>query len=411
MTRSIRLGFAAFAAVGAASVAFPVLADGVPLAAGARGEALRAMGLRAGRVVPVSVASFGAGSAALTIGVELGTEGRPRVGVFDVDPYPLRAPGFRVMASGADGVLHEAAAPAPTAFHGKDRTTGDELWASVVGMQVRGVVYPAGGNGPSVYIQPLEGGAAGEHVVYKPEDVLPIAGECGLDHCPECMLGPVAGLGARGPGCKYVEMIAEADYPFYQLNAGSVGATVQDIEAVMLGVNAIYRNQAGFTSPVRFALKQVTVWTTSAADPYNAYPLVEASSNGILATQATRWFGIASPARDVVHLFTGRDLDGSTVGLAYTPGYCNPGGQASLVQSRFTPILAARYADSAHELGHNFGMVHDAASGYIMYGAINPASPATSFSPASVSTYNSNIAGFTCLSNSYPDVLPDGAQT
>jgi hypothetical protein len=405
------------------SVSTPVLGDGPDVAAGAplrarpQEEMLRSMGLSAGQLVPVAVASAVPGSPSLTIGLELGTQAAPRMAVFDVDPYPLRAPGFRVMASGADGELREVSAPAPSSFHGRDRATGDELWASVIDGKVRGVVYAAGASEPSVYIQPLADwpaavGEPGQHVVYSPHDVLPTGAECGLDHCPGCLLPNAAsGLGVRGPGCKYVELIAEADYPFYQANLNAVGATVQDIETIMLGVNAIYRNQAGWSAPVRFALKQVTVWTTYAADPYSAYPLLEASSSDMLVTEANRWAGIASPARDIIHLFTGRDLDSTTVGLAYTPGMCSVGFNASLVQSRFSTVLAARYQDSAHELGHNFGMVHDAAPGYIMNPSIDSSNPASTFSPTSVAAYNSYIGGFSCLTNSYPDVLPDGATT
>ncbi len=383
-----------------------------------------AMGLRGGRMLDVRVDRAGdakEATPAIVVRFDMMEHGVVRAATFDLDPYPLRAAGFTLLVSGEDGQLREAAAPPPSSFHGRDRATGDEIWASVRDGHVRGVVFAAGGGEALAYVQPVadfpRAGLEGmTHVVYTPADVIASTGECGVDHCPECMVPPsmgqgAAGFGPRGPGCKYVEMVAEADYPFYQLNGNSAAATVQDIETVLLGVNALYRNTATFTSPCRFALKSVTVWTTNAADPYNALPPVEASANTMLSTCAGRWASIPNPVHDIVHLFTGRDLNGATVGLGYVGAMCSVASGASLAQSRFTTVLAARYADSAHELGHNFGMSHDATSGYIMSPSIDSGSPPTAFSAASVTTYNSNIGTYMCLNNTWADALPDWAQT
>jgi hypothetical protein len=419
------MGLVLAAVLAGPSVAFGDDVAGRPLHAALAGQIgpgaiLAGMGLKGGRVVPVAAGRV-AGSATVTILVDMGREAAPRVATFDMEPYALRSPDFRVMVSGAEGELHEVAAPAPATFHGRDRATGDEVWASVIDGKVRGVVFPAAGGEAIAYIQPVSdapvavgAGEAVMHVVYGPSDVIATEHECGLDHCPSCMLpgsAGQAGFGPRGPGCKYVETIAEADYPFYQANGNSAAATVQDIETVMLGVNALYAGTGGFTSPVRFALKQVTVWATNAGDPYNALPLIEANSSTMLNTQSSRWAAIASPVHDIVHLFTGRDLNGATVGLAWVGGMCSNSNGYSLAQSRFTTVLAARYTDSAHELGHNFGMQHDAGSGFIMSASVNPATPPTAFSAASITAYNTNIASYACLNNTWTDALPDWAQT
>ncbi|HEY4367863.1 MAG TPA: M12 family metallo-peptidase [Steroidobacteraceae bacterium] len=63
-------------------------------------------------------------------------------------------------------------------------------------------------------------------------------------------------------------------------------------------------------------------------------------------------------ARGLTHLFTGRNLDGNTVGIAYRDTLCRQDFGAGLTEvenrgSWLESLIAA------HEIGHNFGAVHD----------------------------------------------------
>lgn len=65
-------------------------------------------------------------------------------------------------------------------------------------------------------------------------------------------------------------------------------------------------------------------------------------------------------SRGLTHLFTGRDLDGDTVGVAYTGdnALCHSQYGAGLTQTANLSIWLESLV-AAHEIGHNFGAYHD----------------------------------------------------
>jgi hypothetical protein len=103
----------------------------------------------------------------------------------------------------------------------------------------------------------------------------------------------------------------------------------------------------------------------------------------------------------LTHLFTGRDLEGTTVGIAYIGALCNAEYSAALTELRNT------WLDSlvtAHEIGHTFGADHDGdpagtcgsapSSGYLM-GAI--VSGSDDFSQCSLDRMHATMQTALCL--------------
>jgi hypothetical protein len=111
-------------------------------------------------------------------------------------------------------------------------------------------------------------------------------------------------------------------------------------------------------------------------------------------------------SQGVTHLFTDRDLDGSTIGIAYLGSLCDKQNAVGLTETRnvWLDSLVA-----AHELGHNFGADHDGdpqgacpntpSSGFLMAPVV---SGTDDFSQCSLNRMRAGAQRASCISNLPP---------
>ena len=117
-------------------------------------------------------------------------------------------------------------------------------------------------------------------------------------------------------------------------------------------MDAIYDAQLGVKLRVVFQ----RAWTTN-TDPYTLTASNPALFEFRDAYNANPPTGL--PPHDLVHMFTGKDIDGSVIGIAFRGVVCSdPGFSYGISQSKFNSSTVLRVSLTAHEMGHNFGATH-----------------------------------------------------
>ena len=206
----------------------------------------------------------------------------------------------------------------------------------------------------------------------------------------------VADLGAataQAPGATQemgVGMVG--DFEFTSAKGGDAGAAAA-IVTRMNNVDGIFSEQLG----VQLNINVIDTFS-GAADPFTgttvAVDLLDEVADYRLATPTQNTQGLT-------HLYTGRDLDTSTVGIAYQGVLCATSRGAGLSEGNggatFDSLIAA------HELGHNFGAPHDGEAGspcesetgaFIMAPSLNGSDQ---FSSCSILNMQDNIDRAACI--------------
>lgn len=201
-----------------------------------------------------------------------------------------------------------------------------------------------------------EGSAAKGSAIYRLADLLIEPGAFGCGYVAEAKTG--AGL-LEAAGAEIGAAIASAPGAVSAIDIGVVAdfeftnAKGANAEAAILtrmnNVDGIFSAQLG----VQLNVSHVDTFA-AAADPFSD----ESDSGALLDELGDFRFGSAPQrAAGLTHLFTGRNLDGTTVGVAFTGRLCSSRFGAGLTQGTNSVTLDSLIA--AHEIGHNFGAPHD----------------------------------------------------
>ena len=161
--------------------------------------------------------------------------------------------------------------------------------------------------------------------------------------------GPANGPegGAEGPtaGFYVAEIHNVADFEFYQDYGSDAFAVFDRMEMIINLVNAQYESEVGITH-------QISLQTVFTSD---AQPFTTTDPSDLLDELHEEF---ASASDDLVHLFTGKELNGTTIGIAYIGATCNDDLKFGLSQLDFNGNLACATDLVAHELGHNWNANH-----------------------------------------------------
>jgi hypothetical protein len=195
-----------------------------------------------------------------------------------------------------------------------------------------------------------------------------------------------------------IEVAALGDAKFRERFASDAEA-LDEMLLRLNNVDGIFTAQLGVEIQVPTALVY-----TAATDPL---PATTSSTELLDQLGNLRQRTPEFQSRGITHLFTGRDLDGTTVGIGYVNALCRSKFAASLTEIRGRGAWLESLI-TAHEIGHNFGSVHDgeaqctyvAQNQFLMSPTVH--SSAATFSSCSRDLMTSSISSASCITSLPP---------
>ncbi|MEN7341326.1 MAG: M12 family metallo-peptidase [Pseudomonadota bacterium] len=239
---------------------------------------------------------------------------------------------------------------------------------------------------------------AGKTQIFRLKDlkIAPNALGCGVEHAVSDGEALAKTIGedrspAEAPGARQEITIALiADTAFSDRNGNDTDAV---LIALMNVVDGIFSEQVGV---------QLTV-TRIDSFPGGGDPFSETTDASDLLGELSG-YRRTTPAQNsngLSHLFTARDLDGRTAGIAYRGALCSSRFSAGLTEATRTATTNALVA--AHEIGHNFGAPHDdeegsacedSPGGFLMAPTINGSDQ---FSACSLREISADVQAASCV--------------
>jgi hypothetical protein len=289
-------------------------------------------------------------------------------------PHDMRSPDYSAQVIDNEGVRHQLPKTQVNTYKGEVK--------GVPGAEVRMMLTERGVEGAIItrehryFIQPARAispqSRSDEFILYEASALTEEGASCGLTLAEEVAAqeeltktsaklpvdlelttGPVLPISPM----KIARISTDADAEYVTALGGPTQANTQIIGILNL-VDGIYQVEVGIT----FQIVQQNTWTNASTDPYTS------TVPGTLLTEFRNHWNANFPnsganARSIAHLFTGKDLDGSTIGIASFGSACRTPAFAYGLSQRFpfeagNPITARTGILTAHEIGHNFAASH-----------------------------------------------------
>ncbi len=196
----------------------------------------------------------------------------------------------------------------------------------------------------------------------------------GHDHAEETL--SAVGL------CLEVDLAIASDWLMYQDYNQSTTQVEDHNITVMNNVGTNYDDE--FDDEIVFVIVTQFISTCSTCDPWTS-----STAAGTLLGSFRNWgngggFGVQF---DLGQLWTDRNLNGPTIGIAYVSGLCT--NNRYHVCQDFTTNQQQLRVLTAHEIGHNFSSLHDNSGGFIMSPSVNTS---TVWSAQSQNSVNNLVA-------------------
>lgn len=308
-----------------------------------------------------------------TLSAEFPIEGTPVV--VSLAPHSNRSDQYQLMAQVDGGAMVEIAPGPVNTYRGSiEGLDGSAVAATLDADGLFAVLLLP--DGSKFWLEPLAAQVAGaeadEYALYRDEDVLRSGEGCAELYPPADGGASVVadGEGTVAGGLYIAELAVDADVEYY-LDYGSVAAVEAQINSIINTVNIQYERDLS----IRHVITHIIVRT---AEPD---PFTQTDAAGLLQQLKTEWdLHQFSVNRDMTQLFTGKQLNNTTIGVAWVGGptsntVCGSYGY-SVVESNCPgscTTFAAKTDLSAHELGHNWGADHCACPGWTMNPTITAA--------------------------------------
>lgn len=280
----------------------------------------------------------------------------------ELELHSVRSPDYKVEIDFGGGLMGEVPAGPVRTYRGTVAGKAGSLVAAFEGEDgLHAKVRLA--DGTRYWVEPVDrvaaGVAPGTHAVYRNEDVIPSGGTCDANDemrvSREAVSHSSVAGGACGSGLCVAEIACDADVEFY-LAYGSIPAVENRINAIINGLNVEYERDVA----IRHVISRIIV-RVAEPDPYTA---TEAQT--LLNEFRNHWLSNhTNVPRDTAELFTGKNINGNVIGIAWIGAICGSTGY-SVVQADCCGSFACATDLSAHELGHNWNAGHCSCPGFTM---------------------------------------------